>query len=403
MTFSNRNLLLGVLATVAVQSVQGVAVWGQCGGKGWTGSTTCDAGSYCQSQGEYYSQCVPGTASGTTTSGAAAPTSTALRGLHALAKAKGRYFGTATDQLWNINDAAYLAITGNPNEFGMNTPGNQLKWDATEKSRGVFTYTYGDYEVSWAKNHSQAIRGHTLIWYSQLPSWVSNGGFNAATLTSIMQNHISNVMGRYKGQIYAWDVANEMFNDDGTWRTSVYYNTLGPSFISVALRAARAADPKAKLYLNEYNTDWTGPKSNAMYNLAKDMLAQGVPLDGIGFQAHLIVNSFSRTFQANYQRFADLGLDVAITELDIRMTLPSTSALLAAQAENYKYVMNSCLAVSRCVGVTVWDTSDDHSWVPSTFPGTGDALLFDKNKNPKPAYYAVADALAAATVRGTWA
>ncbi|CCO30093.1 glycoside hydrolase family 10 [Rhizoctonia solani AG-1 IB] len=194
-----------------------------------------------------------------------------------------------------------------------------------------------------------------------------------------------------------------MFNDDGTWRTSVYYNTLGPSFISVALRAARAADPKAKLYLNEYNTDWTGPKSNAMYNLAKDMLAQGVPLDGIGFQAHLIVNSFSRTFQANYQRFADLGLDVAITELDIRMTLPSTSALLAAQAENYKYVMNSCLAVSRCVGVTVWDTSDDHSWVPSTFPGTGDALLFDKNKNPKPAYYAVADALAAATVRGTWA
>ncbi|KAG8763321.1 hypothetical protein FRC11_004753, partial [Ceratobasidium sp. 423] len=309
---------------------------------------------------------------------------------------KGRYFGTATDQLWNINDAAYLAITGNPNEFGANTPGNQLKWDATEKSRGVFTYTYGDYQVSWAKNHSQIVRGHTLVWYSQLPSWVKDGGFNSATLISIMQNHISNVMGRYKGQIYAWDVANEMFNEDGTWRSSVFYDTIGPSYIAIALRAARAADPNAKLYL-------ASSKSNAMYNLAKDLKAQGVPLDGIGFQAHLIVDSFSRTFQANYQRFADLGLDVAITELDIRMTLPSTDALLTAQAENYKYVVNSCLAISRCVGITVWDTSDDHSWIPSVFPGQGDALLFDKNKKPKPAYYAVADALAGATVRGTWA
>ncbi|KAF8713853.1 putative xylanase, Glycoside hydrolase family 10, partial [Rhizoctonia solani] len=401
MILSNRNLLLGALATVAIQSVQAVAVWGQCGGKGWTGGTTCDAGSYCQAQGEYYSQCVPGTASGTTTSGAATPTSTALRGLHALAKSKGRYFGTATDQLWNINDAAYLSLTGNPSEFGMNTPGNQLKWDATERSRGSFTYTYADYEVSWAKNHSQAIRGHTLVWHSQLPSWVSNGGFNSATLTSIMQNHISNVMGRYKGQMYAWDVVNEMFNDDGTWRSSVFYNTIGPSFVAVALRAARATDAKAKLYLNEYNTDWVGAKSNAMYNLAKDLVGQGVPLDGIGFhpEAHLVVNSFERSFQTNYQRFADLKLDVAITELDIRMTLPATSALLTAQAENYKYVMNSCLAVSRCVGVTTWDTSDDHSWVPSTFPGTGDALLFDSNKKPKPAYYAVADALAAATVQ----
>ncbi|CAE7167973.1 unnamed protein product [Rhizoctonia solani] len=408
MVLSNKKLALGALAAAAIQSVQGVAVWGQCGGSTWTGGTTCDSGSYCQYQNAYYSQCVPGTATTgatsatTTTSSAATATATGLRGLHKLAKAKGRYFGTATDQLWTNTDTAYLAITGNPDEFGANTPGNQLKWDATEKSRNVFSYTNGDYQVSWAKNHSQVSRAHTLVWHSQLPSWVSSGGFDNATLISIMQNHISNVAGHYKGQVYAWDVVNEAFNDDGTWRPSVFYTTIGPSYIAIALRAARAADPTAKLYINDYNTDWTGAKSDAIYNLAKDLKAQGVPLDGIGFQAHLIVNSFSRTFQANYERFAALGLDVAITELDIRFTLPSTAALLASQAENYKYVMNSCLAVPRCVGVTVWDTSDDYSWIPSVFPGQGDALLFDSNKQPKPAYYSVADALAAATVQGTW-
>ncbi|CAE6462743.1 unnamed protein product [Rhizoctonia solani] len=421
MIFSNKKLALSVLATAAIQ-VQGVAVWGQCGGPNWTGGTTCDSGSYCQ----YQNACrllsmyvpenqtltsndrfvgVPGTstaAGATSVTTTSTATATGLRGLHALAKAKGRYFGTATDQLWTITDGAYLAITGNPNEFGVNTPGNQLKWDATEKSRNVFTYTNGDYQVSWAKNHNQVSRAHTLVWHSQLPTWVSSGGFNNATLISIMQNHIANVAGHYKGQVYAWDVVNEMFNDDGTWRASVFYTTIGPYYIDIALRAARAADPAAKLYLNEYNTDWIGSKSDAMYNLAKGLLARRVPLHGIGFQAHLIVNSFSRTFQANYQRFADLGLDVAITELDIRYTLPQNDALVTAQAENYKYVMNACLAVSRCVGVTVWDTSDDHSWIPSVFPGQGNALLFDSNKKPKPAYYSVADALGAATVRGTW-
>nr|QNS31435.1 XYN9 [Ceratobasidium cereale] len=327
---------------------------------------------------------------------------TGLRGLHQLAKAHGRYFGTATDQLWNINDSKYLSLTGNPSEFGVNTPGNQLKWDATERSRNSFTYTNADYEVNWAKSHSQAIRGHTFVWHSQLPSWVSNGGFNSATLTSIIQNHVANVAGRYKGKLYAWDVANEVFNDDGTWRNSVYYKTLGTSFVAIALRAARAADPNAKLYINDYNIEWIGAKSNAMYSFVQTLKSQGVPIDGVGFQAHLIVNSFDRSLQPNFQRFANLGLDVAITELDIRMTLPATSALLASQAENYKYVVNSCVAVSRCVGITTWDTSDDHSWVPGTFPGTGAALLFDSNKEPKPAYYAVADALAAATVKGTW-
>ncbi|KAG8736697.1 hypothetical protein FRC10_009042 [Ceratobasidium sp. 414] len=379
---------------MAVRSVQSVAVWGQCG----TIPSVSKSSSDKVKANLHVSPGLPGTAASTTTelttSAASPATPTGLRGLHTLAKVHGRYFGTATDQLWSTTDSAYLALTGNPSEFGANTPGNQLKWDATEKSRNVFTFTYGDYEVSWAKNHSQIIRGHTFAWYSQLPSWVSGGGFNNATLISILQNHIATVAGR--------DVVNEAFNEDGTMRSNVYLSTIGPSYVAIALRAARAADPNAKLYINDYNIEWTGAKSDGLYALAKSLVAQGVPLNGIGFQAHLVVNSFSRTFQANFERFAALGLDVAYTELDIRMTLPATDALLASQAENYSYVVKACLAVSRCVGITTWDTSDDHSWIPGVFPGQGAALLFDANKKPKPAYYAVADALAAATVKGSW-
>ncbi|CUA71762.1 Endo-1,4-beta-xylanase C [Rhizoctonia solani] len=206
-----------------------------------------------------------------------------------------------------------------------------------------------------------------------------------------MQNHIVNVAGHYKGRVYAWDVVNEMFNEDGTWRTSVFYTTIGPYYIDIALRAAHAADPTAKLYLNDYNTDWVGSKSNAMYNLAKALVARGVPLHGIGFQCHLIVNSFPRTFQANYERFANLGLDVAITELDIRYKLPRTAALVTAQAENYKYVNRDYLK-----------NDTNRLTKASVSPGYGNALLFDSNKKPKLAYYSVADALAAATVRGNW-
>ncbi|CAE7167954.1 unnamed protein product [Rhizoctonia solani] len=349
-----------------------------------------------------------------------------LRGLHSLAKAKGRYFGTSTDILQTTNDPAYLALTQNWREFGVYTSGNQQKWDATEKSRNVFTFTNADYQIKRAKKHGQVVRGHTLVWHSQLPSWVSNGGFDKATLISIMENHISKVAGHFKDQLYAWqvtfyrDVVNEAFEENGSYRNSVFYRTIGPEYIPIALRAAHAADPKAKLYLNDYNTDWTGSKSDAYYNLAKSLLAQRVPLHGIGFrkldmfdfelariklslpESHLIVNKFPRTVQANFQRFANLGLEIAITELDIRMTLPATNELLKAQAENYAYMVKSCLAISKCVGVTIWDASDNHSWIPSVNPGQGAALLFDGNNQPKPAYYSVANALAVATVPGSW-
>ncbi|KAG6821332.1 hypothetical protein H0H93_000193 [Arthromyces matolae] len=253
-----------------------------------------------------------------------------------------KYFGSATDNP-ELTDTAYVAELSNTNDFLQLTPGNSMKWDATEPSQGTFTFSGGDAIVALAQKNGQIIRD-------------------------------------------SWDVINEPFNDDGTWRSDVFYNTMGQSYVAVALQAARAADPNAKLYINDYNIEGTGAKSTAMVNLVKSLKAAGVPIDGIGVQGHLIVGEVPSTLQANLEQFTALGVEVAITELDIRMTLPETAALLEQQKADYQTVIAACKAVAGCVGVTIWDYTDKYSWVPSTFSGQGAACPWDANLVKKPAY-----------------
>ncbi|KAH7930674.1 endo-1,4-beta xylanase, partial [Leucogyrophana mollusca] len=321
-------------------------------------------------------------------------------GLNNLAKAAGKkYFGSATDNP-ELTDTAYVAILNETSEFGQLTPGNSMKWDATEPSRGTFTFAGGDAIVALAQGTGKLVRGHNCVWYSQLPSWVTSGNFDAADLTSIIQTHCStltlgmsstvHMIVAARGHILSDSITPEPFNDDGTWRSDVFYNTLGTSYVSIALQAARAADPAAKLYINDYNIEGTGAKSTAMVNLVKQLKAAGVPIDGIGVQAHLIVGEVPSTLQANLEQFTALGVEVALTELDIRMTLPSTAALLAQQKADYQTVISACNAVPGCVGVTIWDYTDKYSWVPSTFSGQGAACPWDANLVKKPAYDGIA-------------
>ncbi|MET8269280.1 MULTISPECIES: endo-1,4-beta-xylanase [unclassified Streptomyces] len=321
---------------------------------------------------------------------AGVPAAAAEQGtLHDLAAAHGKYFGSATDNP-ELPDAAYAATLGS--EFGQITPGNSLKWDTTEPQQGQFSFTKGDVITDFARDHGQTVRGHTLVWHSQLPGWVA--AMPSVQVGAAMTNHIAEVAGHYRGEVAAWDVVNEPFNDDGTFRTSPFYNAMGSDYIATALRAAHAADPDAKLYINDYNTEGLGAKSNAMYDLVSELVAEGVPIDGVGFQAHLAVQyGFPGGMQQNLQRFADLGLDVAVTELDVRMQLPADAAKLATQATYYRNVVEACLAVARCVGITVWDYTDKYSWVPDAFPGQGAANLYDENLRPKASYAAVRTAL----------
>jgi endo-1,4-beta-xylanase len=319
---------------------------------------------------------------------------TAATPLGQLAAAKGKYFGSALAASRAAGGGSYTQLVGT--EFNVVTPENEMKIDATEPNQGQFNFGPGDQIVSFAQAHNQRVRGHTLVWHSQLPNWLNNGNFNATQLRAIMQNHITTVMQHYAGKTFAWDVVNEAFNDDGTRRQSKWQTTLGDGYIADAFRFARAADPNAKLYINDFNTDGVNAKSTAIFNLASTLKSQGL-LDGVGFQSHMILGQVPSTYQQNLQRFANLGLDVAITELDIRMNTPASSAMLQQQAGDYTTVVNACLAVSRCVGITTWGVGEPDSWIPGTFPGQGQGLLFDSNYQPKPAYNAVNAALASGT------
>ncbi|KZV98319.1 glycosyl hydrolase family 10 protein [Exidia glandulosa HHB12029] len=305
-------------------------------------------------------------------------------------KAKGKlYWGSALDpNTIAITQIANIAATG---DFGCFTPENSGKWDATEPARGQFNFTGFDALVSFATSHGKLVRGHTLVWHSQLPAWVSAIG-DAATLTSVIQNHVSTVMGRHKGQILAWDVVNEVFNDDGTFRNSVFFNLLGENFIDIAFKAARQADPNAKLFINDFNLDGPGKKIDAMVALIGRLKSRGVPIDGVGTQSHLILGQVGGV-AGSIQRLATTGLQVAITELDVRIPKPVTAATLQQQQTDFNTVTKACLAVPQCVGITSWGVSDKTSWVDSTFPTFDSPLLFDDNFQKKPAYTGVDSAL----------
>ncbi|MFD0773293.1 endo-1,4-beta-xylanase [Streptomonospora algeriensis] len=293
------------------------------------------------------------------------------------------------DHLQNDSQFADLAAT----EFNAATAENSMKWESTEPSRGQFDFSGADAFMDFAQQNNQKVRGHTLVWHSQLPSWVENGNFSPSELRSVMENHIDEVAGRYSGEVAYWDVANEIFLSDGSWRNSVFYETLGSDFVADALRMAADADPNAELWLNDYSIDGINAKSDAYYNLIQDLQAQGVPIDGIGLQAHLINGQVPGDLQQNIQRFADLGIKVAITELDVRIDMPASQSELEQQARDYRAVMDACMAVNGCVGVTVWGIVDQYSWVPDTFEGQGAPLLYNDNYQPKPAYDAVHEAL----------
>ncbi|MFF4904335.1 endo-1,4-beta-xylanase [Streptomyces sp. NPDC001260] len=313
--------------------------------------------------------------------------------LRDLAAAKGKVIGTAVTG--SKLTGTYGDLAGA--QFNSLTPGNAMKWGSVEPTQGSFDWTEADQIVAFAQAHDQQVRGHTLVWHNQNPNWLTNGSWTSAQLGSLLQNHITTEVSRYKGRITAWDVVNEPFNEDGTYRSTIWYNGLGADYIANALTWAHAADPAAKLYINDYNVEGVNAKSTALYNLVKDLKGRGVPIDGVGLQAHLIVGQVPATLQQNIQRFADLGVDVAVTELDVRMALPADSAELAQQAADFKSVVAACVAVTRCAGVTVWGFADSDSWVPGTFPGYGAATPYDDNYAPKPAYYAIVEALGGTT------
>ncbi|WP_329047735.1 endo-1,4-beta-xylanase [Amycolatopsis sp. NBC_01488] len=319
---------------------------------------------------------------------AAAPPADAASTLRSLAEAQNRYIGTELTG-GMVNNATITSLAGT--QFDMVTPGNEMKWDTTEPANGAYNFGPGDNVVSVAQSHTMRVRGHNLVWHAQLPGWVNS--LPRTQVQGAMEAHITTEVNHYKGKIYAWDVINEPFNEDGSLRQDAFTGAMGTGYLADAIRTAHTADPNAKLYINDYNIEGENAKSNALYSLAQSLLSQGVPLGGIGLESHFIVGQVPSSMLANMQRFAALGLDVAITELDDRVPLPASSGSLQQQATDYATVVKDCLAVTRCPGVSQWGVGDADSWIPGTFPGYGAATVYDSNYQPKPAYNATATAL----------
>lgn len=324
---------------------------------------------------------------------AAAPTGERLR---TIAGSQFMIGFASANNFWSMSDAVQYQEVART-EFNILTPENAMKWDATEPSQNTFTFSQADQHVAWAQANGMRLHGHTLVWHSQLPGWVANGSWTSATLTNVMYNHIDTVMNHWDdGTIYVWDVVNEAFNEDGSRRSSVFQNVIGNSYIELAFRRARAADPQTKLIYNDYNIDTVNSKSTAVYNLLADFVNRGVPVDGVGFQMHLTSGGLDyNSLATNMQRFAALGLEIYITEMDVRFPTPISQTDLNNQATIYRNVTNRCLAQPACVALQTWGFTDKYSWVPDVFSGQGDALIFDANYNAKPAYYALQSELQA--------
>ncbi|SCL13652.1 endo-1,4-beta-xylanase (glycosyl hydrolase family 10) [Micromonospora nigra] len=299
--------------------------------------------------------------------------------LGASAAEKGRYFGAAVAAN-KLSDSTYVGILNR--EFNSVTPENEMKIDATEPQQGQFSFANADRIVNHARANGMKVRGHTLAWHSQQPGWMQN--MSGTALRQAMLNHVTQVATYYRGKIDSWDVVNEAFADGSTGaRRDSNLQRTGNDWIEAAFRAARAADPGAKLCYNDYNTDnWSHAKTQAVYNLVRDFKARGVPIDCVGLQSHFNSGSpYPSNYRTTLSSFAALGVDVQITELDIEGSGTT-------QANTYRNVVADCLAVPRCTGITVWGIRDTDSWRASGTP-----LLFDGNGNKKPAYTATLEAL----------
>ncbi len=269
------------------------------------------------------------------------------------------------------------------NEFNTLVCENAMKSQNLTRSKGYYDFSTADKVVDFAIANDMKVRGHTLIWYFQNSSWLQQGPRD--TLLANMKFHIEKVVDHYKGKVFQWDVVNEPFAAEGTgaYRTqnNPWQTVIGEDYIDSAFVWAHAADPDCKLYLNEFSTTFFCAKSDSLLSKVKRMLANGIPIHGVGFQCHESAFKFEDlpiiydNMKRNFERFTELGLDIAITELDIE------SSDRALQGANYRMYLRAAFEIPRFKTLLVWGVSDRDSWRSSGTP-----LLYDGNFEPKPCH-----------------
>lgn len=290
-------------------------------------------------------------------------------------------------------------------EFNMVVCENEMKFDSTEPSRNSFSFYHGDRLVNFAQRHNMYVRGHTLVWYSQNPTWLTTDGtkntnnFSREELLSILKNHIMKVVGHWKGKVKEWDVCNEVLSDNQQsiysnpkaydLRPSVWSTGIGEEYLDSAFVWAHQADPDAILILNDYGVEGKGwGKTEALFNLAMRLKNSGIPIDGIGLQGHMDAGlNYISSIEDNIKRCKEAGLLCRITELDLGIA-SATSENLQQQAKAFYSLARIAMRNENCGSVMIWGLSDDLTWRTGRNP-----LLFDSSLRKKPAYWGVHAAL----------
>jgi len=318
------------------------------------------------------------------------------------ASLRGINIGAAVSSSY-LNESMYALTLYS--QFDMVTAEWEMKFSPVQDIRSNFNYSGGDAIVNFALAHNMKVRGHALIWHQAVPVWLTNKTWTSNELDNIMKYHISNVVTHFKGKLACWDVVNEAIDDNSPangLRKTFWYNIMGPGYIDQAFRYARQFDSNVLLFYNDYSGEGLNSKADAIYSLVTNMLARGVPIDGVGLQMHIDTSGYptNNNFLSNISRFTALGLKVHITELDVRIPIPASSAELTKQAQIYHDLMALCLQNTNVTAFVMWGFTDKYSWVPDFFntangysTNYGAALPFDENYNKKPAYNSLLNAL----------
>ena len=294
-------------------------------------------------------------------------------------------------------------------QFNSITPENAMKMGPIHPEKDRYNWKDADAILAFGENNGIKVRGHTLCWHSQTPRWFftdSLGGqVTREELLARLKQHITDVMTRYKGKIYAWDVVNEAVPDTGKgiYRESKFYQIIGEDYIQKAFEYAHAVDPDAKLFYNDYNTE-SASKREKIYQLVKKLKEKNVPIHGVGLQAHWsIYEPTQAELEKSITQFASLGLSVQITELDVSVYPKEherrekkdtdksiyTDEMKEKQSAHYKMLFDTFRKYKGTVtGVTFWNVSDKSSWLDNfPVPGRKDyPLLFDEDYKPKKAF-----------------
>jgi endo-1,4-beta-xylanase len=300
--------------------------------------------------------------------------------------------GTALNNgAFAARDPGYMAAL---ERFESVTAESAMKIDELQPRSGEWEFERADAMVDWAHDHGKAVHGHNLVWCADewLPDWLRRGTWTRESLLDVMRTHITTVMSRYRGRIASWDVVNEPFNADGTRRDCVWARNIGPDWIELALEAARAADPAARLYVNEYGADIPNARFFALEAMARDLVARGVPLDGIGLQHHLGgPGPLQLQTEEAMRRIEALGLAVHVSELD-DTTVPyggDDGHKHDQQAQAFQTLAAACAAVQACERITLWGVSDNWSW-----RGPWEmAVALDAQYRPKPGWHGLMEEL----------